>query len=536
MPLRRSPPAESTRSKSILKNSLFADQSLGSNAASLAEHNVMLTTSPNICSSLEQSTMSWSIECLTPTTGSETFSIPTSAITITSTYCSSTTSNSVKNTTTSPATTTTVSVLAPVISSTASSTSSTSLKITTASPTLHNKTASAPLSGKESSKRSRSSPAKICEKVCANKKQKTKNVLKVAKPYWLGEHPTSSNRFATLDSLQDSNKNSDNYNKNVLPCKEVKPPPIYVQNVERIGILQNALNGQSELKYELKILKNNEVRITCTNLDHYNNIIAFLKTKETEFYTFKPKNLIGFKVFLRDMHYSTDVEDIKNELLELGHEVTNIRNVLHTHTKSPLSLFSLELKTNINNSDIFKITELLHCKIKFEKPYKTRSLPQCTNCQKYGHTKNFCTKTPVCVKCAGNHKSSQCSDRLDRKSIKCALCNENHTANYKGCSIYKLLRDKNKTPPAKFEEAMPAQPTKNNLSSNIVKPSLSFSQAVSTNLPSSASSIEPTEKLTGDNDISELKDMMKQLMLQVSNMLSIINVLIKNLNVNSSSK
>ena len=39
---------------------------------------------------------------------------------------------------------------------------------------------------------------------------------------------------------------------------------------------------------------------------------------------------------------------------------------------------------------------------------------------------------------------------------------------------------------------MPAQPTKNNLSDNIVRPTLSFSQAVSKN-------------------ISELKDMMKQL-------------------------
>ena len=71
------------------------------------------------------------------------------------------------------------------------------------------------------------------------------------------------------------------------------------------------------------------------------------------------------------------------------------------------------------------------------------------NCQQYGHTKNFCTKSPVCVKCAGKHSSGDCSHPPGADVAKCALCGAQHTANYKGCSIYKAIRAKkflNKAP------------------------------------------------------------------------------------------
>ena len=71
-------------------------------------------------------------------------------------------------------------------------------------------------------------------------------------------------------------------------------------------------------------------------------------------------------------------------------------------------MFAIELKSNINNKDIFLIKDLLHCKIYFERPHKRKSIPQCLNCQKYGHTRNFFTLQSICVKCAGSHKTLDC--------------------------------------------------------------------------------------------------------------------------------
>ena len=92
------------------------------------------------------------------------------------------------------------------------------------------------------------------------------------------------------------------------------------------------------------------------------------------------------------MHYSTDINDIKNELEELGHKVINISNIYRNGTKEKTLLFNIELKPNNNNKEIYNITSLLHCRITFEPPHVKKTIPQCTNCQQYGHTRNYCKK------------------------------------------------------------------------------------------------------------------------------------------------
>lgn len=61
---------------------------------------------------------------------------------------------------------------------------------------------------------------------------------------------------------------------------------------------------------------------------------------------------------------------------------------------------SLEQKEN--NKDIYNINQLLNTIVSFEQAYKKREIPQCTRCQTYGHTKNYCFKGPRCVKYVGN--------------------------------------------------------------------------------------------------------------------------------------
>jgi hypothetical protein len=75
---------------------------------------------------------------------------------------------------------------------------------------------------------------------------------------------------------------------------------------------------------------------------------------------------------------------------------------LETHhhlTKQPLSMFFLTLLSAPNNKDIFNVEFLQQCKIRFEPPRHSRDIVQCANCQRYGHTKNFCHLKPWCVKC-----------------------------------------------------------------------------------------------------------------------------------------
>ena len=44
------------------------------------------------------------------------------------------------------------------------------------------------------------------------------------------------------------------------------------------------------------------------------------------------------------------------------------------------------------------------------------------------------------MKCAGKHKTADCKKPVSDSSTQCALCSGNHTANYKGCEVYKTLK------------------------------------------------------------------------------------------------
>jgi len=73
-------------------------------------------------------------------------------------------------------------------------------------------------------------------------------------------------------------------------------------------------------------------------------------------------------------------------------------------------------------------------------PYrKTGLLPQCKNCQSWGHTKSYCHKESRCVKCAGKHTTESCS-KPKEVPPKCYNCGENHPANYRGCVVAKELQ------------------------------------------------------------------------------------------------
>jgi hypothetical protein len=103
-------------------------------------------------------------------------------------------------------------------------------------------------------------------------------------------------------------------------------------------------------------------------------------------------------VVLKYLHHSTDVRDIRQELLEMGH-VRNIVNVHHTQTKEPLNLFFIVLEPANNSKDIYNITAIQNKIIHIEPPrVNKKHVPQCVRCQQYGHTRSYCNNPYACVK------------------------------------------------------------------------------------------------------------------------------------------
>ena len=57
---------------------------------------------------------------------------------------------------------------------------------------------------------------------------------------------------------------------------------------------------------------------------------------------------------------------------------------------------------------------------------------RCFKCQKFGHGRNNCRRSPVCVRCSqAGHDHSDCS-----ADIKCANCSDSHMASSKECPTW----------------------------------------------------------------------------------------------------
>lgn len=353
----------------------------------------------------------------------------------------------------------------------------------------------------KNNKRSRTSPEKPHQK---NKQKKLDN-------YWLA----TPNRFEILDEEYKAQESTNKAKEPKIP----KPPPIFVAGVGNILPLRELLNEIAPEKYYFKILPTNEVKIQPSSADVYSLITKALAEKKTEFHTYKLKQERSFNVVLKGMHHSIPTAEIKEAIEQLGFEVVNITNIRQRTTKNPLPLFFVGLKSTESVKKIFDCDNLLHTKIVFEPPRKKRELPQCTRCQRYGHTKHYCNRVPRCVKCPENHFTTECPRKGTNSDVRCVLCDGNHPANYKGCTVYKQLQQK-MFPPLRKKEAprKPTQPTQP--TQQFVEDGRTFADAVK----NKGSNPQATE----NSDMSDLKLMLKTLMEQMSTMLNLLSAFVTN--------
>lgn len=350
----------------------------------------------------------------------------------------------------------------------------------------------------------------------ANKQTKCSN-------YWLNPPTHTSNRYETLQDKDTENEDIEleQTGQENINTSEPKPPPIFVSGVKAIAPLHKLLDQIAKDEYDIKILYNDEVKILPKTSEKYTTITKALSERNTEFHTYQLKQARNFRVVLRNVHPSADISQLKTELHSMGHEVVNIHNIKQRGTKIELPLFFVDLKAKENNKEIYNVNKLNHSIVIFEPPHTKRDIPQCAKCQKHGHTKKFCNRSPKCVKCAGNHLTAQCLWKEPSNNVKCVNCNGNHPANYKGCSVYKELQAKN-FPPLREKQMINIETPRHNL------PRLSYSEV--TNRGTQQQNMNNSEQSQQiSNEFKELNQMLKTLMEQMSTMLNLLTTIVSKL-------
>lgn len=178
--------------------------------------------------------------------------------------------------------------------------------------------------------------------------------------YWLGNPITTANRYNVLSANEDMEQSS-----TTTTNEEPKPPPIFVTRVTNIKPLTELLVSLVKDKYSLKTISQDQIKIQLETRETYTATCKALQERNTEFYTYKPKQDRSFRVVLKNFHPSSELEPLKNELQQLGHQVINIWNIKHRVTKSPLSMFFIDLQTKENNKEIYDIKLLQNCVVQF---------------------------------------------------------------------------------------------------------------------------------------------------------------------------
>ncbi|KAI5739525.1 hypothetical protein M8J77_020275 [Diaphorina citri] len=223
-----------------------------------------------------------------------------------------------------------------------------------------------------------------------------------------------------------------------------KPPPIKVESNDVKSITQLANISSGEGKFAIKTVNNSLVKVNCEEEDGYRKMVSALKEHKVPYYTYENKQTRPIRVVAKGLHHMWSEEEIYNDLLAKGYKIEHVSKQLSAKDKTPLNMFMLSFASDESVDSIYKINRILYNVVEICPLKGSKLIPQCKNCQEFGHTRNHCNKKPRCVKCGQGHLTTSC---VKPKTVRatCANCKKDHPANYRGCSIAKeaqMLRNK----------------------------------------------------------------------------------------------
>lgn len=248
----------------------------------------------------------------------------------------------------------------------------------------------------------------------------------------------TTNSFSLLS--EDPEQTIDVSKSVTKPMKVSKPPPIILYGIEDVNkltdFIQEAVRKED---YSYKIISRDQLRLSSKSIESYKILVDHIRNKGLIGHTFTRKEDRCQKIVIKDLHHTTPKEAIVEAIEATGNRVRGeIVNARKKNTKEPYNVFFVNLEPNENLPQVKSIEYIYHQKVKIEDPRRNKTIVQCSRCQQYGHTKNYCMRPFRCVKCGGPHNTTTCTKDKNSPAI-CALCQGSHPANYKGCQVYREI-------------------------------------------------------------------------------------------------
>ena len=166
-------------------------------------------------------------------------------------------------------------------------------------------------------------------------------------------------------------------------------------------------------------------------------------SKGVSFHTYSLPEDRCTRLLIKGLGKTMPEQDVREELEILGITVQSVlqlrsqrRDPDPAKDRFPTPHFIVTVARGPLVSKVRAITSLCGLRVTVDTYRAPKGPIQCKNCQRFGHTKRNCGYPPRCVACGGPHVSDgKCTVAQEEK--RCANCNSNHTANYRGCSKWK---------------------------------------------------------------------------------------------------
>lgn len=238
------------------------------------------------------------------------------------------------------------------------------------------------------------------------------------------------------------NDNQEKSNDVTAITTPVKIPPIFIHDASNYQQVINDIKSKVKNEFTTNN-KGSQIKINLNSIEDYRALTAYYDSEgNIKYHTYQNPDTANVSVIIRNLPTSITDQEIKDELLLKDFPVTNVTR-LRNKEKQPIPLCAVILAKGEKSKSIFHLETLYHCRITVEPRRGGRGIPQCTRCQRYTHTRNYCKLPPRCVKCLGDHHFSECTKQREEKP-RCVNCEGEHTANYKGCPHYQqLINNKN---------------------------------------------------------------------------------------------
>ncbi|XP_061385207.1 uncharacterized protein LOC116776805 [Danaus plexippus] len=220
------------------------------------------------------------------------------------------------------------------------------------------------------------------------------------------------------------------------PPRTTAPPPLYIRE-------NNKWDQLSQIFIEKKIHftsarpTNMGIKVQVSTAVDHRRMTALLRERGTEYHTYALEEERRLTVVIRGMPCEIPTDSILSDLKSQGLPAQAVHRMYRPTNKRPFNMVLVHLDNTKEAKAIFNIRTVCYLSgLQVELP-RGRGIPgQCHRCQCYGHSARFCNARPRCVKCLGDHGTTDCPRKTPMEDVppSCVLCQQTgHPANYRGC-------------------------------------------------------------------------------------------------------